>query len=57
MKGSAKMASTVMGANPMFSGAMVAGNLFASHHKSSLTDVWAITGAKAETWWRLSPRR
>jgi hypothetical protein len=49
MKGSSKLASTAMMANPMFGGAMMAGNLFASHHKQTVTDVWAIAGPKSET--------
>lgn len=49
MKGSAKMASTVMMANPMLSSAMMAGNLFAAHHKTTVTDVWAVAGSKSET--------
>ncbi|HXY47895.1 MAG TPA: hypothetical protein VEI01_00495 [Terriglobales bacterium] len=49
MKGGAKLASTAMMANPMLSGAMMAGNLFASHHKQTVTDVWAIPGQKSET--------
>ena len=49
MKGSAKMASTMMMANPMLSGAMMAGNLFAAHHKTTVTDVWALAGSKSET--------
>jgi len=49
MKGNAKLASTAMMANPMLSGAMMAGNLFASRHKQTVTDVWAIPGQKSET--------
>jgi hypothetical protein len=49
MKGSAKMAGTAMMSNPMLSGAMMAGSLFASHHKQTVTDVWAIPGQKSET--------
>jgi hypothetical protein len=49
MKGSSKVASTAMMANPMVGGAMMAGSLFASHHKATVTDVWAVTGPKSET--------
>ncbi|HYK88788.1 MAG TPA: hypothetical protein VE398_08465 [Acidobacteriota bacterium] len=49
MKGSSKVASTAMMANPMVSGALMAGHLFASHHKQTVTDVWAISGQRAET--------
>ena len=49
MKGSSKIASTAMMANPMISGAMLAGGLFAFHYKSAVTDVWAVPGPKSET--------
>jgi len=49
LKGSSKLASTAMMANPMISGAMLAGGFFASHHKATVTDVWAVPGSKSET--------
>lgn len=49
MKGSSKVASTAMMANPMVGGAMLAGGLFAAHHKQTVTDVWAIPGPRSET--------
>jgi hypothetical protein len=49
MKGSSKIASTAMMANPMLGGAIMAGGLFASHHKPTVTDVWAVAGPKSET--------
>lgn len=48
MKGSSKVASTAMMANPMLGGAMMAGSLF-SHRKQTITDVWAVPGPKSET--------
>jgi hypothetical protein len=42
------MASTMMMANPMLSGAMMAGNLFSAHHRTTVTDVWALAGSKSE---------
>jgi hypothetical protein len=48
MKGSSKVASTAMMANPMVGGAMMAGGLFA-HRKQTITDVWAVPGPKSET--------
>jgi hypothetical protein len=47
MKGSSKVASTAMMANPMIGGAMMAGGLFA-HRKQAITDVWAVPGPKSE---------
>ena len=48
MKGSSKMASTAMMANPMVGGALMAGSLFA-HRKQTVTEVWAVPGPKSET--------
>jgi len=47
IKGSSKMASTAMMANPMLGGVMMAGSLL--HRKPTVTDVWAIPGPKSET--------
>ncbi len=49
MKGSSKIVSTAMMANPMFSGAMLAGSLFAHRRQQTTTEVWALPGAKSET--------
>lgn len=49
MKGSSKIASTMMMANPMIGGAMMAGGFLASHYKATVTDVWAVPGPKSET--------
>jgi hypothetical protein len=49
MSGSSKLASTMMMANPMIGGAMVAGQFYAAHHKTTVTDVWALPGPKSET--------
>lgn len=49
MKGSSKLASTAIMANPMLSGAMLAGGLFSSHRKQTITDVWAVSGPKSNT--------
>lgn len=49
MKGSSKVASAAMMANPMVGGAMMAGGLFASHRKQAVTEVWAVPGPKSET--------
>ncbi len=48
MKGSSKLASTAMMANPILSGAMTAGSLFA-HHKQTVTEVWAVLGPRSAT--------
>lgn len=48
MKGSSKVASPDMMANPMIGGALMAGGFFASHHKPTVTDVW-VPGPKSET--------
>lgn len=48
MKGSAKLANTAMMANPMLTGPMMVGNIFASHHKQTITAVWALPGQKAD---------
>lgn len=48
MKGSSKMASTAMMANPMVGGALLAGSLF-TRRKQTVTEVWAIPGPKSET--------
>lgn len=48
MKGSAKLANTAMMVNPMISGPMMVGNIFASHRKQTITAVWALPGQKAD---------
>ena len=48
MKGSSKLANTAMMANPMVGGAMMAGSIFASHRKQTVTYVWALPGQKAD---------
>ncbi len=49
MKGSSKLASTAMMVNPMLTGPMMVGNIFASHHKQTVTAVWALPGQRADT--------
>jgi hypothetical protein len=49
MKGSSKVVSTAMMANPMIGGAILAGRIFAAHHKPTVTDVWPVPGPKSET--------
>ncbi len=48
MKGSSKIASTAMMANPMVGGVLMAGS-FLGHRKQTVTDVWAVPGLKSET--------
>jgi hypothetical protein len=49
MTGSSKLASTMLMANPMIGGAMMASQLYAAHHKSTVTEVWVVPGPKSET--------
>jgi hypothetical protein len=48
MKGSAKLANTAMMVNPMLTGPMMVGNIFAAHRKQTITAVWALPGQKAD---------
>jgi hypothetical protein len=49
MKPGSTMGTGAMMAMPMVGPAMMAGKLFSSHHKPSITDVWAIGGQKSQT--------
>ncbi|HXW55990.1 MAG TPA: hypothetical protein VEJ67_09595 [Candidatus Cybelea sp.] len=49
MKPGSMMGSGAMMAMPMVGPAMMAGKMFSSHHKPSITDVWAIGGQKSQT--------
>jgi len=48
MKGSSKVVSMAMMANPMVGGALMAGSLL-THRRQTVTEVWAIPGPKSET--------
>ena len=48
MPGNSNLGNTMMMANPMVGGAMMAGHLF-SHRKQIVTEVWTIAGPKSET--------